>query len=439
MADSASDAREVQVETEVVSPVVREMRVEVDAKRVRKGFDRAYRDLAKGAQVRGFRRGKVPRSVLEKMYGASVSEEIERQLVAETLADAVELAELVPVSEPAIEADTPVLGEAFRYRARIEVKPEIDLPELAGLPGRKPPIEVTDDEVDQELERLRERNASLVEEPEATPAAEGHTLKTDFVGRIDGEAFEGGTGRDVEIEIGSGRMIPGFEEQLVGAVAGDDVEVSVAFPEDYHAENLRGKPAVFSVHVASVQRREVPELDDEFAKDVGDFETLDDLRTRIRSDLHANREEQAKNVLHRSLMDALIERTEFEVPPGLVERQLQQQAANLHRQFQGQLPEDMLRAQIERMREDGREAAERRVREGLLLDAVSRAQELEASDAEVDARLDEMAEARGMDPTQLREAARQQDFFDAIRGELVEQKALEYLVAGAKVEEVAET
>jgi trigger factor len=436
-AGKGQEAQEVQVETTEVSSVVRELAVEVAAKRVRKAFDRAYRELGRGAAVRGFRKGKVPRSVLQKMYGASILEDIERQLVAETLADAVELAELSPVSEPSIEADTPAEGEVFRYRARIEVKPEISLPELSGLPATKPGVEVTDEEVDAELENLRERNAALVEEPEGTPAAEGHTVKADFVGRIDGEPFEGGSGQDVEIEIGAGRMIPGFEEQLVGARAGDDVEVEVAFPDDYHAEHLRGKPAVFAVHVASVQRRDVPDLDDEFAKDVGEFETLDELRARIREDMTRSREEQAKAALHRSLFDGLIERTDFEVPPGLVERQLQQQAANLHRQFHGQLPDDILHAQIERMREDGRESAERRVRESLILDAVREAHSIEATDEEVDARLGEMAEARGMDPDQLRQAARQQDFFDAVRAEVVEQKTLEYLVAEAKVEETA--
>ncbi|MGH0035432.1 MAG: trigger factor [Myxococcota bacterium] len=435
MAKSANEAQEVQVETAEVSSVVRELSVEVAAPRVRKAFDRAYKDLARGANVPGFRKGKVPRSVLERMYGSSISEEIERQLVAETLADAVELADVSPVSEPSIEADVPAAGEAFRYRARIEVKPEISLPDLEGLPATRPAVEVGEEEVVIELEQLRQRNAPLVEEPEGTPAAEGHTLKADFVGRVDGEPFEGGSGQDVEIEIGAGRMIPGFEEQLVGARAGDDVELEVSFPDDYHAENLRGKPAVFSVHVASVQRREVPELDDEFAKDVGEFETLEELRNRIREDITQGREEQAKAALHRSLFDTLIERTEFEVPPGLVERQLQQQASNLHRQFQGQLPDHILHAQIERMREEGRESAERRVRESLLLDAVSRAQGLEASDEEVDAKLGEMAEARGMDPDQLRSAARQQDFFDAIRGELIERKALDYLVSVAKVEE----
>jgi trigger factor len=434
MAKSANEAQEVQVEAEEVSSVVRDLKVEVAARRVRKAFDRAYKDLTRGAAVRGFRKGKVPRSVLERMYGSSIAEEIERALVAETLADAVELAGLSPVSEPSIEADTPVEGEAFRYRARIEVKPEISLPDLSGLPGSKPRVEVDEEEVDREIEQLRQRNAPWVEEPEGTPAAEGHTVKADFVGRIDGEPFEGGTGRDVEIEIGGGRMIPGFEEQLVGARAGEDVEVNVSFPDDYHAEHLRGRAAVFAVHVASVQRRAVPELDDEFAKDVGDFETLDDLRMRIRSDLTKAREEQAEAALHRSLFDALIERTEFEVPPGLVERQLQQQASNLHRQFQGQLPDHILHAQIERMREEGRESAERRVRESLLLDAISREQSIEASDEEVDAKLDEMAEGRGMDPAQLRQAARQQDFFDAIRAELIERKALEYLVSGAKVD-----
>jgi len=430
---SAEAGQDVRVETEQTGPVVRTLTVEVEPSRVRKAFDRAYRELGRSAQIRGFRRGKVPRSVLEKLYGASVAEEIERMLVAETLPEAVERAEVVPVAEPDIDAPTPQPDAAFRYTARVEVKPEIALPELGGLPARKPAVEVSDDDVEQEVERLRQERAALVEEGEQVPAAEGHTLQIDFVGRIDGQPFEGGSGRDVSVELGAGRMVPGFEEQLVGSRAGDDVQVSVHFPDDYGSEALRGKQAVFDVHVGSVRRREVPELDDEFAKDVGDFEDLSQLRDRIREELHAAREREAQSTLHRSLLDALIERTPFDVPPGMVERQLQEQARQLHRTFQGQLPEEVLHAQIARMREEGREPAERRVREILLLEAVAREREVEVGDEEVDARLDEMAASRGMDAGTLRKLAREQGLEEAVRGEVRERKALELLVSEAEV------
>ena len=315
-------SQEVQVESHEESPILHRVEVEVAAKRVAKAYDRAYRDLAKQANVKGFRPGKVPRPVLERMYGPALAEQIEQTLVSETLMDAVESAGLEAVAEPAIEATPPEAGSSFRYTARIEVKPSVELPDLAGLAASRPSVDVTGVEVETELEGLRERHAQLVEEPEGTALSEGHVATIDFVGRIDGEPFEGGSGQGVALQVGEGQFIPGFEDQLLGAGSGDDREVSVTFPDDYAAEQLAGKQAVFAVHVAAIKRREVPELDDEFAKDLGEFESLDDLKARIRSDLSEGREREAKNVLNRTLVDSLIERTPFDVPPGMVERQL---------------------------------------------------------------------------------------------------------------------
>ncbi len=438
-AQTDSDTGEIRVSANAESPILYRLEVTISAGRVRKAFDRAYRDLARSAQVKGFRRGKVPRSVLERMYGAGLREEIERLLVAETLPDALELAELVPVSEPDVEADRPDPGADFRYSARIEIKPAIELPALEGLPAKRPPVEVEDDEIARELESLRERAAPLVEEPEDTEAAVGHTLNVDYLGRIDGEPFEGGAGSDATIELGAGRMIPGFEDGLVGARSGEEREVAVTFPDDYNTESLRGCNAVFTIQVHSIRKREPANLDDEFAKDLGDFDSLDDLRARIRSDLEQSRERQARSVLQRTVMDSLIERSEFEVPAGMVERQLQQQVQSLHRQFEGQMPHDVLHQQLARVQEEGRPAAERRVREILLLEAVAAARAIEVGDDELEARLAQMAESQGIDASKLRKLARDQGWDGAVRAELQEHKALDFLTSEAKIEETAET
>lgn len=437
--NAVSEGGDIRIETLEEGPVIRTLTVVVDEARVAQAFEKAYQNLARGAQVKGFRKGKVPRSVLERLYAPSVAEEIERSLVSDTFADAVELAQLAPVSQPDIESTPPEKGGSFTYVCRIEIKPEIELPKLTGLPAQRPAVSVGDEDIDRELETLRERNAPLVDDEEDTPAADGHHVSVDFVGRIDGEAFEGGSGKDVVIELGSGRMIPGFEEQLTGAKAGDDVEVNVTFPDDYQAEHLRGKSAVFACHVASVRKRQVPELDDEFAKDLGEFSSLQELRDRIRKDLLEAAEQEAKTTARRTVMDSLIERTTFDVPPGMVERQLEQQIESMHRQFQGQMPHDVLHAQIDRLREQGRGSAERRVREVLLLEAVAAKQTFEVADADVDTRLDEMAAAQGMDPATLRKMAYDQGWVDAVRSELMDDSALDFLVAEAKVEETTDT
>ena len=435
----SAEAKDIRVESHDESPIRKRVEVEIAPKRVKKAFDRAYKDLAKRVPVKGFRPGKAPRSVLERLYGASIAEQIEQSLVSETLGDAVELAGVDPVAEPAIEAGAPKPDQAFQYVAHVEVKPPVELPDLIGLPATRPAVTVADDDVQQELDQLRERQAQQVEEAEGTPLAEGHTATIDFVGRIDGEPFEGGSGQGVDLELGSAQFIPGFEEQLVGAAAGDDLEVRVNFPDDYHASELAGKEAVFATHVVTVKKRQVPELDDEFAKDLGDFDTLEDLRGRVREDLEKAREQESQQELHRTLLDSLIERAALEVPPGMVERQLESRLQQAHQRFGSQIPHEALHQQLDRWREEWREGAERQVREGLLLEAVAVAENLSASPLDVEARVQEMAEEQGVDANRLRETYGGEPFERALEAQLRDEKALEFLVAQAKVEETTDT
>ena len=424
----------VRVECTETNPVVRSVSVELDAKRVDRAFDKAYKELARTARIKGFRPGKTPRSVLERMYGPSMPEEIERALVSESLSGALEQAEVTPVSEPEIDAERPEPGKVFRYTVRVEVKPQITLPDLSALSGTMPTLGVDETEVDAELERLRERNATMVEEAEDAEAGEGHSVTLDFVGRVDGEPFEGGTGQGMDVELGSGQMIPGFEDQLMGVKAGDDRQLSVTFPEEYANAELAGKDATFDCHVVAIRRREVPELDDEFAKDLGDFDSLEALRAKVQEDFRQRRVREAEQARNQSLMSALIEASDFEVPPSIVERQLMGQMRQMHSQFQGRVPEDVLQEQMSRLREEGRDNAERRVREMLLIDAIAEAESFEVAEADVDARLAEMASAQGMEVDQLRMLAQQQGWLEAIEAELREKQAYDHLAAQASIE-----
>ena len=438
-AEKSSESDAVRVRANAESGVLHTLEVEVDARRVKRVFDRAYRDLAKRVPVKGFRPGKTPRSVLERLYGASLAEQIEGTLVAETLNEAIEQAGVEPVTEPAIETTTPAEDQAFRYTARVEVKPAIELPELGGLAAKKPRVEVGDDEVLREVETLRQRSAPLVEEPEGTLLGEGHIARIDFVGRVDGKPFEGGSGQGVELEVGAGRFMPGVEEQLLGAAAGEDRELTVNFPDDYGNADLAGKQALFAAHVAAIQRRKPADLDDDFARDLGDFETLDDLRARIRKDLTKSREQASQAELHRTLLDSLIERASFEVPPGLVERQLQQQLRSAHQRLESQIPHEALHEQLERWKEEWREQAERQVRETLLLEAVARAQGIEAGSEDVTSRIEEMAREQGASVARLRKAYGEDALERLVAARLVDERALEFLAGQAKVEENTDT
>jgi trigger factor len=433
--DAAKPNNDIRVETEETGPVLRTVSVTVDRKRVRKAFDKAYRELGRSASVKGFRKGKAPRSVLEKLYGSSVPDEIERTLIQETLQDAVELSGVMPIVEPGIEAGVPSADADFEYTLKLEVKPEVVLPDFGTLEATKPAVMVLDPEIDQELESMRERHAALIEEPEDAQVAEGTTVNLDYEGRIDGELFEGGAAEGVDLEIGAGRMIPGFEDQLIGARAGENVTVKVTFPEDYGHDELNGKDAEFACTVHSLQRKQTPELDDEFAKDISEFESLDELREKVRGDITERKERAADAQLHSSLMESLIEKTPFEVPPGLVDRQLNAQIQNLHQQFQGQLPPDVLQAQLARMQEEGRPAAERRVKETFLLHEVATSQGFEVSPEEVDARFEEMAETQGMDVKTLKHMAEEHGWGDSIRSELLDKKAVDFLASKAVVSE----
>ena len=432
-------AEDLRVESRDEGSITRWVEVEVPAVRVARAFERAYRGLAKSSRVRGFRPGKAPRSVLQKMYGPAVAEDLERELVSETLATALEKSGVEPVCQPQVESDPPIEGSPFVYRARVEVKPTIVLGEWKGLPAQRPATSVGDEEIESELESVRQRHATFVEEAADVAAANGHLIAMDFEGRIDGVAFEGGTAKDVTVELGAGQLIPGFDEQLIGATAGEERTVRVRFPDDYGKEDLAGKDAEFQVRVASLRRREVPALDDEFAKDLGDaFESLDQVRAKIRESMVASRERASKSTLRRTLLDGLLERTPFDVPLGLIEERLHRRLHNashdLERRGAGRAAVDRQMAHWE---QEWRPLVEREVREEWLLAEVARANAIETDDAEVDARIDRMAEEQGMEAAKLHKAYREAGVLEAIRGQIAEEKAVEFLLAEANVEEVA--
>ncbi len=425
----------VSVSAVETSPVLRTLTIEVEPARVRKAFDEAYRDLGRNVNVKGFRQGKVPRNVLESLYGASLREEIERKLVNETLPEAVEQTGIAPVSEPQVEAQALAQDRAFKYTAIIEVMPKIELPEWRGLPGTKPAVAVQAEEVEQELTALRQRRAPLVDAAE--PADAGNIVTIDYQGSIDGTPFDGGSAEGSLVEIGSGGYIPGFEEQLKGALAGEARELRVTFPDDYGAEELRGKHAVFAVQVKAVQKREIPGLSDEFAVSLGDADvtTADGLRERVRSDIAARRERSARDELRRSVMESLVALTQFDVPPGLTQRRLTQRIEMAHQQLGKMMPHEELHERLAQWEEEWRPDAEREVRESLLLEAIADQEKIEVSDDEVSARIAEMARDQGLAADRLRKQYEERGMLANLRARLRVDQALDRVLALAKVAE----
>jgi trigger factor len=437
MSETAEQSNEVRATAREESPVARLVSVEVPAARVRKAFDGAYRDLAKNVRVKGFRPGKTPRSVLERLYGPAIAEDVESRLVAETLQEAVDRVGIEPVAEPSIDAKPPAPDADFSYTARIEVKPAIALPDLAGLKGQRPAVAVADAEIDRELEALRTRRAPLVDEPAGTPIADGHFVTLDSVGRIEGSAFPGGTAQGATLQVGSGLYPEGFERGLIGLAAGDDREIAATLPEDPSWGEAAGKAASFAVHVVAVKKRELPELDDAFARDVGGFESLGALRDRIRADLTAIKERDSRGRLRASLMEGLLARVEFPVPPSLVSRRVQARLDMAHRELEGALPHEEIHARMDQWRDEWRPSVEREVREELLLEALGEARGLQPDDDAVSARIDEIARDQGVDARRLRKTYEERGMRPALAAALLRDRALDLVIGAAEIEEVA--
>lgn len=405
--------------------------VEVDAETFKTALDDAFKKVVKQVSIPGFRKGKIPRGLFEQRFGVeALYQDALDILLPVEYPKAVEEAGIEPVDRPEIDVEKIEKGESLIFTAKVTVKPEVKLGEYKGLGIEKDDTAVTDEDVQNELKALQERQAELVVKEEGA-VEEGNTVVLDFEGFVDGEAFEGGKAENYSLEVGSGSFIPGFEDQLVGLEAGAEKDVEVTFPEEYHAEDLAGKPAVFKVKIHEIKAKELPELDDEFAKDIDEeVETLAELTEKTKKRLEEAKENEADAKLREELVLKASENAEIDVPQAMIdteldrmlkefEQRLQMQGMNLelYTQFSGQ-DEAALK---EQMKED----AEKRVKSNLTLEAIAKAENLEVSDEEVDAELTKMAEAYNMPVENIKQAI---GSTDAMKEDLKVRKAIDFLV-----------
>ncbi|MEH7387498.1 trigger factor [Bacillus sp. JJ1521] len=409
--------------------------IEVDAETFNKGLDDAFKKVVKQVNVPGFRKGKMPRGMFEKRFGVeSLYQDAIDIILPEAYENAIKETGIEPVDRPEVDVEEIERGKNVIFTAKVTVKPEVKLGDYKGLEVEKLDDTVTDEEVDAEIKQLQERNAELVVKEEGT-VEDGDTVVIDFEGFVDGEAFEGGKAENYSLEIGSGSFIPGFEEQLVGIAAGAEKDVEVSFPEEYHAENLAGKPATFKVKVHEIKGKELPELDDEFAKDVDDeVETLDELKAKTRTRLEETKKSDAENSLKDQLIEKASENAEIDIPEAMVdteldrmlrefEQRLQMQGMNLelYFQFSGQ-DENALR---EQMKED----AGKRVRVNLTLEAIAKAENIEVSEEEINAELENMSTMYGVSADQITQML---GGIDGVKEDLRIRKAIDFLVENSK-------
>ena len=383
--------------------------IEVSAEDVEKALQQAYLKERKRISLPGFRKGKVPRQVIEKMYGPEVFyDEAANHMISEAYGKAYDECELEIASQPKVEIVQLEKGKPFIFTAEVAVKPEVALGEYKGLKVDKVSAEVTDEEVDAEIEKERERNARTVDVTDRA-VQDKDQITLDFEGFVDETAFEGGKGEDYPLTIGSGAFIPGFEDQLIGAEIGKETEVKVTFPEEYQAKELAGKEAVFKCTVKTIKVKELPELDDEFASDVSEEgETMEEYKAEVRGKLKERKEREAKEKKENQVVEQAVANAEIDLPEPMVDLQARQMADDFARRImqQGMTLEQYFQftgLSEEKMMEELKPQAEKRIRTRLVLEAIVAAENIEVSDERLEEELKKMAEAYQMEVDKLKE------------------------------------
>jgi trigger factor len=413
------------------------LEIEVDADQVASALDKAFKKVAAKVNVPGFRKGKVPRALFEKRFGVeSLYQDALDIILPEAYVQAVEDAGITPVDRPEVDVEQFGKGQTLKFKATVTVKPEVQLGDYKGLEIELQSTEVSDEDVEAELKRLQERHAELNVVEEGA-AQNGDMVIIDFEGFVDGEAFEGGKAERYSLELGSGSFIPGFEEQVVGLNKGEEKEVNVTFPDDYQADNLKGKAAIFKVKLHEIKRKQLPELDDEFAKDVSEFDTLDEYKADIKNRLAENKVKEAEAKKESDIVAKAAANAELEIPVAMInteidamvkdfERRMKSQGMTLelYYQFTGQ-SESSLRDQ---MKAD----AEQRVRNNLVLEAIAAAENIEATEEDLDAEIGRVAEQFKKSPEEVRSIFEANGSLVGMKEDLALRKTVDFLVSNMK-------
>ena len=410
--------------------------IEVSAEALEKAIQGAYNKNKGKISIPGFRKGKAPRAMIEKMYGKEIFyEDAANALIPDAYADEMEQCELDIVSQPKIDVIQLESGKPFIFTAEVATKPEVSLGKYKGVKVDKIEVSVTDEEINAALDKERENNARIVS-VEDRAVKDGDQTVIDFEGFVDGVAFDGGKGEDYPLTIGSGSFIPGFEEQLVGAEIGKETEVNVTFPEDYQAEELKGKAAVFKCTVKEIKQKELPELNDEFAGEVSEFDTLEEYKADIKKKLEDKKAADAKAAKEDAVIDAIIEDAAMDIPEAMLATQqrqmvedfaqrIQQQGLSIDQYFQftGLTPDKFM--------EQVKPQAEKRIKSRLVLEAVAAAEKFEITEEELEAELEKMADAYKMELDKIKELMGDHEK-KQMKDDLAIQKAVEFVVESAK-------
>ena len=433
----------MSLQVEKLEKNMAKLTIEVSAEDLDKAMEKAYQKQKSRISLPGFRKGKAPRKMIESMSGKGVfMEDAVNSLVPQEYTKALGECDLEIVSQPEINVTQMEPGKALIFTADVAVKPEVTLGDYKGVEVPKSEIAVTDEEVDAEVKKEQDKNARTVA-VEDRAAANGDITTIDFEGFVDGVAFEGGKGTDYALTLGSGTFIPGFEDQLVGANTGDHVEVKVTFPEEYQAKELAGKEAVFQCDVKKIETKEVPELDDEFAKDVSEFDTLAEYKEDVKKKLTEKKEKEARTAKENAAVDKAIENAQMDIPELMTKtecrqmmddfsRRMQQQGLSMEQYFQftGQ--------SMDKMMEDMKPQALKRIQTRLVLEKVAEAENIQPSEEEITEEIQKMADAYKMEADKIREAIGESGL-EQMKKDMAVQKAVTVIAdAAVEVEKAAD-
>lgn len=398
-------------------------------------MQKSYIKNVKHFNIPGFRKGKAPRKIVEKMYGKEIFYDDAINFVFPEAYDAaLQEAKLEPVDRPEVDIKQFPDGEKpLILTAKVTVKPDVRMSKLDDIEIQKPVHPVTDEDVEKELETMRERNARI-ETVEGRSAKEGDTVIIDFDGSVDGVPFEGGKGENYHLELGSGQFIPGFEDQLIGKNTDEEVDVIVTFPEEYHAEELAGKPALFKVKIHEIKTKELPELDDEFAKDVSEFDTLEELKVDILNKLKDSAEKQTQQEIENAVIEEAIKRMKVDIPEVMYENQIDDLIRDFEMRlsYQGMNVEKYLQytgMDMEAFRGQFRERAEKQVQGRLALEAVARKEKVKATKEDIQKEYDKLAEQYKMEVEKVKQYINEED----LKKDIVSNKAIQALIEKATI------
>jgi trigger factor len=421
----------MQVAAERLSPVLLQLAVQVTAERVNEELSKAYREISRTAKVRGFRPGKAPRTVLAHMYGPRVTRDVAQRLVDETYNKALSDQNVQAVSQPAIETNPIKDNEPFSYTARVEIVPQIESVKFDGFEITRPSTKVTDAHLDQELETLRRANSTMEPPKDGRAAAKGDVGTIEFEVWVDGKPVEGAGAKDYDAELGADSLLPEIDAALIGLKAGAQVDVDIPMNANHPNPGLRGKTAQFKITLKEFKERVLPALDDEFAKDLGDFNTLAELRTGLTTEIEKRLKEQADNAVAEALVAELVKANPIEVPPALVRQQLQVSEQELMGQARarGQKRPNL----TAEMRAELQQDSEMKVRAGLLMAEIAKSEKIRIGDKEIEEGVVELAQQTGKNVAKVRAEYRDAKKREMLFGMILENKVLDIIQSKAKI------